>query len=262
MKSSFPVKQNKVEEARAILQRIYPDDEVEMEMKALASSVEAEKADEAALGDDIFSKVKGAFSNTVVRRGLYAGITVQVAQQFVGINTVMYYAPTIVQFAGFASNSVALALSLITSGLNVVGSLVSMAFVDRYGRRRLMIVSMTLTIGFLVALSIVFMQASSHAPKVSSIETAHFGKNTTCPKYLTVPDASRWSCMSCLKAKCGFCANGASEVSILAFSSWLLIDLLILQSQLYSPLVLRCLLILLWFIISTNLEHAWTGPTS
>lgn len=41
MKSSFPVKQNKVEEARAILQRIYPDDEVEMEMKALASSVEA-----------------------------------------------------------------------------------------------------------------------------------------------------------------------------------------------------------------------------
>lgn len=240
MKSSFPVKQNKVEEARAILQRIYPDDEVEMEMKALASSVEAEKADEAALGDDIFSKVKGAFSNTVVRRGLYAGITVQVAQQFVGINTVMYYAPTIVQFAGFASNSVALALSLITSGLNVVGSLVSMAFVDRYGRRRLMIVSMTLTIGFLVALSIVFMQASSHAPKVSSIETAHFGKNTTCPKYLTVPDASRWSCMSCLKAKCGFCANGASEVSILAFSSWLLIDLLILQSQLYSPLVHRC----------------------
>ncbi|KAH0969940.1 hypothetical protein GBA52_022096 [Prunus armeniaca] len=54
----------------------------------------------------------------------------------------MYYSPTIVQFAGFASNQTALALSLITSGLNVVGTVISMCFVDRYGRRRLMIVSM------------------------------------------------------------------------------------------------------------------------
>ncbi|KAL0306019.1 UNVERIFIED_CONTAM: Inositol transporter 4 [Sesamum radiatum] len=87
-------------------------------------------------------KTEGMWGNDVVRRGLYAGITVQVAQQFVGINTVMYYSPTIVQLAGFASNSTALALSLITSGLNAVGSIVSMAFVDRVGRRRLMIISM------------------------------------------------------------------------------------------------------------------------
>lgn len=162
----------------------------------------------------MISKLKGAFGNTIVRQGLYAGITVQVAQQFVGINTVMYYAPTIVQFAGFASNSVALALSLITSGLNALGSIVSMAFVDRYGRRRLMIISMIGIIFFLVVLSIVFIEASNHAPKVSGMESNHFGLNSTCPKYLTATDASRWSCMTCLKAKCGFCADGTSEVSI------------------------------------------------
>ena len=99
----------------------------------------------------------------MVRRGLYAGITVQVAQQFVGINTVMYYSPTIVQFAGFASNSTALALSLITSGLNVVGTIISVLFVDRYGRRRLMIISMFGIIACLVVLSIVFFEASSYA---------------------------------------------------------------------------------------------------
>lgn len=204
-------RKDRVDEARAILEKIYPAHEVENELNALKSSVEAEKADEAAIGEGMITKVMGAFKNKVVRRGLYAGITVQVAQQFVGINTVMYYAPTIVQFAGFASNSVALTLSLITSGLNVIGSIVSMCFVDRYGRRRLMIISMIGIISFLVILSVVFIEASDHAPKVSGIETAHFGTNSTCPRFLTASDASRWSCMTCLKAHCGFCSNAVSE---------------------------------------------------
>ncbi|KAF3592957.1 hypothetical protein DY000_02026664 [Brassica cretica] len=124
-------RKDRVAESRAILQRIYPAEEVEAEMEALRESVEAEKADEAIIGDSFGAKLKGAFANPVVRRGLAAGVTVQVAQQFVGINTVMYYSPSIVQFAGYASNSTAMALSLITSGLNAIGSIVSMMFVDR-----------------------------------------------------------------------------------------------------------------------------------
>ncbi|GAV59893.1 Sugar_tr domain-containing protein [Cephalotus follicularis] len=200
--------QGKVDEARAILERIYPANEVEDEVAALKESVETEKAQESALGQGMIAKVKGAFQNTVVRRGLYAGITVQVAQQFVGINTVMYYSPTIVQFAGFASNKTALALSLITSGLNAIGSIVSMAFVDRYGRRRLMIISMFGIISCLVILSIVFFQAAMHAPKVSFFDSTHLGTNTTCAAYTTALDAPKWNCMSCLSAECGFCANG------------------------------------------------------
>lgn len=194
--------------------KIYPADEVETEIKALADSVEAEKADESVVGENIFDKVKGAFTNPVVRRGLYAGIMVQVAQQFVGINTVMYYSPTIVQYAGFASNKTALALSLVTAGLNAVGSIVSMMFVDRYGRRRLMIISMFGIISCLVVLSAVFWQASLHAPSVSQIESGHFGMNTTCSAFLTAPNPAKWNCMSCVQAHCGFCSNGASEVSL------------------------------------------------
>jgi SP family myo-inositol transporter-like MFS transporter 13 len=206
-------RKNRVDEARAILEKIYPANEVEDEIRALQESVETEMAEEGAIGDGNFAtKVKKALSNKIVRRGLYAGITVQVAQQFVGINTVMYYSPTIVQFAGFASNKTALALSLITSGLNAVGSIVSMAFVDRYGRRRLMIVSMFGIITCLVVLSIVFFQASIHAPSISGFETTHFGGNSTCAAYTTAPDAKSWNCMSCLKADdCGFCSNAAQE---------------------------------------------------
>lgn len=201
-------RQNKVDEARAILEKIYPTDEVEDEMKALQLSIETEKAEEGDLAEaNMITKVRKAWANDVVRRGLYAGITVQVAQQFVGINTVMYYSPTIVQFAGFASKKTALALSLVTSGLNAVGSIISMCFVDRYGRRRLMIVSMFGIISCLIVLSIVFFQAAAHAPAISTFESTRFGGNSTCPSYSSIPDGS-WNCMRCLKAKeCAFCSG-------------------------------------------------------
>ncbi|CAI0374368.1 unnamed protein product [Linum tenue] len=197
-------RENYVHEAKEILEKLYPEDEVDREIQALRESVESERAMEESIGKDMWSKLKGAFTDKVVRRGLYAGVTVQVAQQFVGINT----------FAGFASKSVALSLSLITAGLNAFGSIVSMLFVDRYGRKRLMIISMAGIIFFLIFLSVVFIEASSHAPKVGSIESVLFGANSTCSAYAGATSsaaAGKWSCMTCLKAKCGFCSNKASE---------------------------------------------------
>lgn len=201
----------KEDEARSILEKIYPAREVEDEMDALRTSVEQEE--ENALEGGVIDKLKKAWNNIVVRRGLYAGVTVQVAQQFVGINTVMYYSPTIIQFAGFASNKTAMALALITSGLNMVGSIISMCFVDRYGRRRLMIISMIGIISCLVVLSVIFFQTSASAPKVSPTDTALFGGNSTCPAYSSAPNYASWSCVNCLgkDQACAFCASSTSK---------------------------------------------------
>ncbi|KAL0331867.1 UNVERIFIED_CONTAM: Inositol transporter 4 [Sesamum calycinum] len=199
----------KEEEAKSILEKIYRPEEVEDELQSLRASIEEEKKEQVAEGG-FFGQLKNAWKNDVVRRALYAGITVQVAQQFVGINTVMYYSPTIIQFAGFASNKTAMALSLITSGLNAIGSIVSMCFVDRYGRRRLMIISMIGIISCLVVLSIIFFQASITAPKISPTETAFFGGNSTCEAYTKANDAAAWGCTRCLQkeAGCGYCSAG------------------------------------------------------
>lgn len=203
-----------MDEARSILEKIYPANEVEYEMQALNDSVEAEKAEAGEIGGTLITRLKSAWGDKIFRRGLYAGVTVQVAQQFVGINTVMYYSPFIVQFAGFASNETALALSLVTSGLNFVGSMISMLFVDKYGRRRFMIVSLCGIIVCLVALSAVFFQAATHAPPISSFESTPFGGNATCPAYLSTPNPQSWNCMTCLKAECGFCASKGNQVSL------------------------------------------------
>lgn len=234
--------QDRREEASEILRKIYPPHEVEREIEALRLSVEAEIAEEGSLGDgNIFTRIRKAWSNIVVRRGLVAGIGCQVAQQFVGINTVMYYSPTIVQLAGYASNKTALALSLITSGLNAIGSIVSMFFVDRFGRRKLLLFSLVGIILMLGLLTGIFVGAEKHSPAISSTETAHFGNNT-CPNYKAASSES-WSCMRCLKASsdCAFCAHQGNKVTNKPF--YFLVTHL-------SSLLLECKLRLLkWFLV-------------
>ncbi|RLM87495.1 hypothetical protein C2845_PM04G09150 [Panicum miliaceum] len=187
-------------EAEEIMRKVYPPDEVEAEIEALRVSVESDMAQERSLGRaGLAGKLRKAFGSVVV------------AQQLVGINTVMYYSPTIVQLAGFASNSTALALSLVTSGLNAAGSVVSMLFVDKAGRRRLMLLSLAGIVACLAMLSGVFFSVDSHSPDVSPAGTALFGANATCPEFAVASAAAGagWTCTQCLQAasECGFCAD-------------------------------------------------------
>ena len=67
---------------------------------------------------------------------------VQAFQQFTGINTVMYYSPTIVQMAGFNSNELALLLSLVVAGMNAVGTILGIYLIDHAGRKMLALSSL------------------------------------------------------------------------------------------------------------------------
>ncbi|KAF5200354.1 Inositol transporter like [Thalictrum thalictroides] len=193
-------------EAEIILRDIYQADEVETEIQDLKDSVDKEVKEEGSSDKINFMKLLKTKS---VRRGLMAGVGLQVFQQFVGINTVMYYSPTIVQLAGFASNQTALALSLITSGLNALGSVVSIGFIDKTGRKTLLVISLIGVIISLAVLTGVFHQTTSHSPAVSWMETNQFSGNT-CP---TFQSTSNWDCMQCLQATdCGFCASSQNKL--------------------------------------------------
>ncbi|KAG7598720.1 Major facilitator superfamily domain [Arabidopsis suecica] len=194
------------EEAKAILRRIYSAEDVEQEIRALKDSVESEILEEGSF--EKINMIKLCKAKTV-RRGLIAGVGLQVFQQFVGINTVMYYSPTIVQLAGFASNRTALLLSLVTAGLNAFGSIISIYFIDRTGRKKLLIISLFGVIISLGILTGVFYEANTHAPAISSLETQRFN-NITCPDYKSAMNTNAWDCMTCLKASspsCGYCSS-------------------------------------------------------
>ncbi|CAO1948761.1 unnamed protein product [Urochloa humidicola] len=204
-------RKGRAEEAEAILRRIYTAEEAEREIEELKQSVSSESGDSSETKTAAAS-VAALLGTAATRRALVAGVGLQVFQQLVGINTVMYYSPTIVQLAGFASNQTALALSLVTSGLNALGSLVSIVFIDRTGRRKLLVVSLAGVIFSLAVLTAVFHHTSSHSPPVSPAATSHFPSSLTCPDYSL---SSSWDCTRCLKARsteCGFCAAAGDKL--------------------------------------------------
>ncbi|KAH7568549.1 hypothetical protein ACOSQ2_011854 [Xanthoceras sorbifolium] len=198
-------------EAEDILSKIYPAHEVETEMRDLKESVDSEIRE---VGSSEKINIKNLLKTKTVRRALIAGVGLQICQQFVGINTVMYYSPSIVQLAGYASNQTALLLSLVTAGLNAFGSIVSIYFVDRSGRKKLLIISLSGVIVSLGMLSAVFHETTTHSPMVSRIETSHFS-GFTCPDYSSAANFGSWDCVTCLKATspgCGFCASASDKL--------------------------------------------------
>jgi MFS family permease len=79
---------------------------------------------------------------------LVVGLGLAIFQQIVGINTVIYYAPTIFQFAGVSTSS-AIAQTVFIGVTNVVFTILAVMLIDKLGRRVFLIAG---TIGLTVAL--------------------------------------------------------------------------------------------------------------
>jgi SP family galactose:H+ symporter-like MFS transporter len=106
----------------------------------------------------------------VVRAALVIGIGLAILQQITGINTVIYYAPTIVQYTGVDSSSAAILASVAVGIVNVGMTLVAIRLLDRAGRRPLLLIGSAIMGAALVALALVFIVgAGSSAGSVIAI---------------------------------------------------------------------------------------------
>jgi MFS transporter, SP family, galactose:H+ symporter len=76
-----------------------------------------------------------------VRPALIVAITLAALQQFAGINTIIYYAPTIMQETGLNASN-AIFYSVFIGAINLVMTIVSIRLVDRLGRRVLLLSSL------------------------------------------------------------------------------------------------------------------------
>jgi MFS transporter, SP family, sugar:H+ symporter len=93
---------------------------------------------------------------------VWVGMGLSVLQQFVGINVIFYYSSILWQAVGF-NESDALLITVITSVTNIVTTLIAIAFVDKFGRKPLLLLGslgMLLTLG---TLAVVFGNAALDA---------------------------------------------------------------------------------------------------
>ncbi len=116
--------------ARIALKRIRSPEQVESELVEIQQSV---------------AQQKGHWSELLspdLRPAMIVGVGLAIAQQVTGINTVIYYAPTIFKFDHLSSASTAILASVGVGIVNVVLTLVAMQLIDRVGRRPLLLVSL------------------------------------------------------------------------------------------------------------------------
>ena len=117
-------------EARAVLARMRSGDPdtIEQEIVEIKGEVAAKP---------------GAWSDLMhpaVKAALVVGVGLAILQQVSGINTVIYYAPTIVQFTGVESSAAAILASVAVGIVNVGMTLVAIRLLDRAGRRPLLLI--------------------------------------------------------------------------------------------------------------------------
>lgn len=74
------------------------------------------------------------------RKPLIVGIGLAIFQQITGVNTIIYYTPTILQMGGYHSASTAILATVLVGGVNFVATIVSLFLLDRVGRRPLLLV--------------------------------------------------------------------------------------------------------------------------
>jgi SP family galactose:H+ symporter-like MFS transporter len=130
------------EVAHRVLVRIRERADVHVEIEEIKASL-AQQAESGHWADLLRRQVRPA---------LLIGLGLAIFQQITGINTVIYYAPRILQSAGFNSASGAILATVGVGIVNVGMTIVAMFLVDRVGRRPLLLIGiagMIITLGVL-----------------------------------------------------------------------------------------------------------------
>ena len=130
----------KEDEARRVLTSMGTTDDIDADIRDIKRSLGEEKS--------------AGWKELLVpwlRMPLFIGIGIMFFQQITGINTVIYYAPTIFQMAGFKSNVVAIAATAGVGALNVIMTVVAIFLIDKIGRKPLLSIGLA---GMIVALGI------------------------------------------------------------------------------------------------------------
>lgn len=109
------------DEARAVLQRSRGADEIEEQL----DEIRRVTGQEGGLRDVFAARARPMMT---------VGLSLAVFQQLIGVNTIIYYAPTILQYTGLSADGAV--LQALTIGLtNVVFTIVAILLLDRFGRR-------------------------------------------------------------------------------------------------------------------------------
>lgn len=144
----YLVQVGKLDEARHVIARVLGGD-----VEAKIADIQASEAGEEKPSMKDLKGPKFGLLGIV-----WVGILLSVFQQFVGINAVIYYSNLIYESVGF-SESDSFLTSMITTAVNVTFTIVAIIFVDRLGRKPLLLIGSTGMAVCLATIAVIFATA-------------------------------------------------------------------------------------------------------
>lgn len=143
------ISKKREDEARIVFKKIEPELNAEKEIKDIQKTIRLEEH----TTNKKFQFKKWMLMPFVV------GIGIMFAQICTGINTIIYYAPTIFKNAGFESNITAIYATTGIGVINFLMTIVALYFTDRLGRKPLLYFGLTGVMLSLLALGCAFQFA-------------------------------------------------------------------------------------------------------
>lgn len=115
--------------------------------------------------DDIRSSIKEKSSWTLLFKrwllpAVVIGIMLGLLQQLTGINTIIYYAPTIFEMTGVHSAAGAILATVGVGVVNVLFTIIALPLIDRWGRRPLLLTGMSAMLVSLCLMALSFHYAA------------------------------------------------------------------------------------------------------
>ncbi len=133
------ISKNRIDEARQVFRRILKKEDVESHIseiqETLSTSSEKQKV-----------KIKKWMLMPV-----FVGVGLMFVQICTGINTIIYYTPTIFNLAGFSDNISAIYATIGIGLVNFLMTFVAIAYIDKFGRKPLLYIGLS---GMLISLFI------------------------------------------------------------------------------------------------------------
>ena len=130
-------------DAATEMRKIHPGTDPAPELEAISAT----------LAHDHGQASWGEVFGTQWRRPLLVGIGLAVFQQITGINAIIYYADQIFQAAGFTTQAAQTTVTTwAVGGVNVAATFIAIAFIDRLGRRKLLLAGL---LGMALSLAVV-----------------------------------------------------------------------------------------------------------
>ena len=188
------VMKHRTDEAEKVLRSLVPADRVAEEIGRIKQDV-----DRASAGGRVkLADVPG------IRLALTVAVGLAILQQFIGINTILFYAPILFHHAGFKTDSAAIAATVGLGLVNLLATLIALRSADRAGRRPLLLwgtAGMTLSlaviaVGFAImgdadpATSVSKAPHTGHTPAAASRHLAKVDSSTPADAATTTTSAS------------------------------------------------------------------------